>query len=151
MTSPFCIFFCKIFIIISKFKQQNSEERVNVLSGLDWRRAFGFFLWYGTTNAEDISTALDLYEESFTQGLVSKLKRWNFITGLLQFLILKSKCIKNPMKGTASYPLTGYQRDGVPENISENFFPSTDNFDVIFLILKLYKNRFIWTLVLNFN
>ena len=82
---------------------------MNVLSGLDWRRAFGFFLWYGTSNAEDISTALDQYERTFSQG-------------------------------NASYPLINHQREGVPEDIQE-FFPSTDSFDVIYLILKLYKNR----------
>lgn len=84
---------------------------MNVLNGLDWRRALGFFLWYGTTNADSISGALEMYEKCF-------------------------------LSGTASYPLTLSQQLSIPEGV-DDFFPSSDIYDILYLILKLYKNRFV--------
>ena len=82
-----------------------------MLNGLEWRRAFGFFLWYGTTNANSISDALDFYEEAFEGG-------------------------------NAAYPLTASQRKNIPD-LADDFFPSSDIYDILYMIIRLYKNRLI--------
>ena len=82
---------------------------MNVLDGLDWRRAFGFFLWYGTSNGESIPAAMELYEKCFGEGL-------------------------------CAFPLTAEQRAAIGD--SPGFFPKADTSDILFLILKLYKDRF---------
>ena len=42
-----------------------TEATINACEDLDWKRAFGFHLWYLTSPASSISDALNLYEEAF--------------------------------------------------------------------------------------
>lgn len=95
-------------ILAGRAKNVKTEGEVNVLSDLDWRRAFGFFLWHCSTNENDLIDAIDLYEEAFASG----------------------QC---------SYPVPIKLQQRIPEGVKD-IFPSTDIFDIIFMILKLYRN-----------
>lgn len=95
-------------MLAGRAKNVKTEGEVNMLSDLDWRRAFGFFLWHCSTNENDLIDAIDLYEEAFTSG----------------------QC---------SYPVPIKLQQRIPEGIKD-IFPSTDIFDILFMILKLYRN-----------
>lgn len=42
-----------------------SVEPVDLCQGLDWKRAFGMSLWYGTTKSDEISDAVQKYTTAF--------------------------------------------------------------------------------------
>lgn len=43
-------------------------KNVNLCESLDWKRAFGMSLWYGTTRSEEISVAVQKYTEAFSKN-----------------------------------------------------------------------------------
>lgn len=95
-------------ILAGRHVDKKTEGEVNVLGDLDWRRAFGFFLWHCSTNEHDLTDAIDMYEEAFTSG-------------------------------TCAYPVPAKLQKRIPDGIND-IFPSTDIFDILYMLLKLYKN-----------
>ncbi|KAG8992975.1 hypothetical protein FRB94_008235 [Tulasnella sp. JGI-2019a] len=52
--------------------RRQSKDDLRVALGLDWKRAFGLQLWYGTSLDERVEYAFDLYLDSFTASKESE-------------------------------------------------------------------------------